>query len=194
MVGQLVCGRSGRQQLVWCRETEAALDVWSDLRSNASTPSTFLDPRLLTALTATRDVSNASTNTKRKRDNDAAAAPAEAVAEPSAVLRGGDEGAGQPAQNPPKVLRGDGGAVKGAAGGDVADPPGRSSPPASMAQVRAAAAGVIRAMSRHVSQVDFEAHGGHTLVRDGGAAGQLDVRLGQVMEEDNQSGTAANSH
>ena len=69
---------------MWSRETEAALDVWSDLRSNVSTPSTFLDPKLLTALTATRDGSNASTNTKRKRDTEAAAEP-DAVAEVSAA-------------------------------------------------------------------------------------------------------------
>lgn len=27
-----------------CRETEAALDLWTDMRANAATPSTFLDP------------------------------------------------------------------------------------------------------------------------------------------------------
>lgn len=185
--------RSGHQRLVWYRETEAALDVWSDLRSNASTPSTFLDPRLLNALTATRDVSNASTSTKRKRGNDAAAAPSEAVAEPSAVIRGCDEGAVQPALSPPKAVRSSGGAAVECADGGVTATLERSSLPASMAEVRAATAGAIRAMSRHVSQVDFEAHGGHTLVKEGGAVGQLDVRLGQVEEEDHQSGTATNS-
>jgi hypothetical protein len=29
-----------------CRETEAALELWSDLRTNVSTPSTFLVPGL----------------------------------------------------------------------------------------------------------------------------------------------------
>ena len=33
-----------------CRETEAALNLWSDLRSNASTPSTFLEPGFLRAV------------------------------------------------------------------------------------------------------------------------------------------------
>lgn len=36
-----------RTQCSLCRETEAALDLWTDLRSNASTPSTFVDPNLM---------------------------------------------------------------------------------------------------------------------------------------------------
>lgn len=157
-----------------CRETEAALDVWSDLRSNVSTPSTFLDPKLLTALTNTRDASNASTNTKRKRDHEAAAAGSEAAAEPLASLRGDDMDSGQPAEILPKVRRGDWGAAVGGAAA-----PGRGSPTASMAEVRAAAAGAIRAMSRHVSQGDFQAHVGDPSVRDG------DVGLSRGAGEEN---------
>ena len=35
-----------------CRETEAALDLWTDLRTSASTPSTFLEPGVLRAIPA----------------------------------------------------------------------------------------------------------------------------------------------
>jgi hypothetical protein len=34
-------------QRAWCRETQDALDVWTDLRRNVSTPSTFPDPEIL---------------------------------------------------------------------------------------------------------------------------------------------------
>jgi hypothetical protein len=35
-----------------CRETQAALDLWTDLRLNVSTPSTFLDREVLQHMAA----------------------------------------------------------------------------------------------------------------------------------------------
>ena len=159
--------------------------MWSDLRSNVSTPSTFLDPKLLTALTATRDGSNASTNTKRKRDTEAAAEP-DAVAEVSAATCD-SAGDAQPAQVPEKQRLG----CEGTFAGDSITAR-RSSPSASMEEVRAAAAGAIRAMSRHVSQVDFEAHGGDALVRHDADGEQLAGAAVRTVAADDQSATAAN--
>eukprot|EP00892_Ulva_mutabilis_P003884 jgi/Ulvmu1/1868/UM012_0024.1 len=168
------------------KETEAALDVWSDLRSNVSTPSTFLDPKLLTALTATRDGSNASTNTKRKRSTECAAAPPPAAAATAPVAACDT---GPAAADPLKPRR----AFVGAAPGNSPDsrPQARASSPASMEEVRAAAAGAIRAMSRHVSQVDFETHGGGALVGEGANAEQLEIPMDTIAADD-ESATVAN--
>ena len=55
-----------------CRETEAALALWSDLRSNASTPSTFLEPGFLRAT----DVHGSESSVQVPVDSSAGAAAA----------------------------------------------------------------------------------------------------------------------
>lgn len=68
----------------------------------------------------------------------------------------------QPVQARLKVRCGDGGV-----GLHLHQPPGSRSQMASMLEVRAAAATAIRAMSRHVSQVDLKTHAADAFVTHG---------------------------
>lgn len=74
------------QEVVLCRETEAALDLWTDLRSNASTPSTFVTPQLMPSFP--------SNLRKRARDVEPASRAGAAAAAPAAVVAGAHGPAG----------------------------------------------------------------------------------------------------